>query len=558
MVNDIDIYNDIEIIISTKSLGNIDLDLLFDANKRLDNKKIEIYCNYFKNIDSMKDEPKFCFRNIKCLDKNFNLNYPIEFHNTFLDLLNNHIFLYLQTELYYYICFISQKLSDEKNKNENNLKNFKIFKNNLEQEDFYLNITKICSLFFFCFDSLNSIKCLNSVQENMIQNEIDNFKYTLIDLITIYSKYGCKIKSYFLSLFVEKINEKKYFDLCLFVLTYEFYEINNNEVFDILFNYLNNISIEYCDNNQIKQLFIKLIDFDQIYLSKEIKKSTKKEYSKLIRNLIKKIIEDQLSDCYRIFRKKLKKLKKDLENNNMNNSFSEIKEEDYCNEDDKKAYKISFDETNKNNSNDNNNNNILKFKSRKFSSCKNVIDTPDNVNNNELEDSEKNLEMLILLYKNLKNLYVSINDLKKKFIELFADRMNFIKEFFNELFNTLCEIYPIKEEDNQNLKFELSENEKKEVIIAELIKCLCIRFLDDLFFEENIKKIREEELKKQKNDEKDSRKGSSGSLKNSFNSCKATIKSNPYSNSKKGSFKSDNTPNNLINIGAYEYKIWTF
>ena len=68
------------------------------------------------------------------------------------------------------------------------------------------------------------------------------------------NKYGCRIKAYFLSIFVEKINEKKYFEYCLFILTFEYYDINNNEVFDVLFNYLSHISIDYCDNNQIKQL----------------------------------------------------------------------------------------------------------------------------------------------------------------------------------------------------------------------------------------------------------------------------------------------------------------
>jgi hypothetical protein len=48
-----------------------------------------------------------------------------------------------------------------------------------------------------------------------------------------------------------------------------------------------------------------------------------------------------------------------------------------------------------------------------------------------------------------------------------------------------------------------------------LIKCLCIRFLDDLFFEENLKLIKDEESKnKQKKDENDFNRGSSGNLKN--------------------------------------------
>ena len=291
MANDLDINKDIEIIISSKSLGN--LQLLFNSSNILVELKPEIYCNYFKN--SSKNEIKFSFRNIKNLENN--LNYPIEFHHTFINALNNHIFLYLQLELYYFISCLSSKLSEIKDDKGNIPNNFQLFANSLEEEDFYLNISKICSLFFFCLDSLNNITCLNNIQEKIIKKQVDNFKYTLIDLVSIYSKYGCKIKTYFLSLFVEKISEKKYFEYCLFILTFEFYDINNNEVFNILFNYLNHISMDLCDNNQIKLLFIKLIEFDKIYLSKEIQKTTKKEYSKLIRTLMKASINDEIIEC---------------------------------------------------------------------------------------------------------------------------------------------------------------------------------------------------------------------------------------------------------------------
>ena len=71
-------------------------------------------------------------------------------------LLNyNHIFLYLQLELYYFISLISLKISEFKKNENNDIKNFKYFNNVTEEEDFYLNISKICSLFFFCIDSLN-------------------------------------------------------------------------------------------------------------------------------------------------------------------------------------------------------------------------------------------------------------------------------------------------------------------------------------------------------------------------------------------------------------------
>ena len=544
MSNDINIYKDIEIIISTKSLGNTKL--INDPNYILGKIKPEFYCNYFKNT-SMKNEAKFFFRNKKAFENN--LNFPVELQNTFINSLNGHIFLYLQLELYYFISVISSKISEIKD--ETKLKKFKIFENNVDEEDFYLNISKICSLFFFCLDTLNSITCLNSSQEKMIQKEIDNFKYTLIDLISIYCKYGCKMKTYFLSLFVEKISEKKYFEYCLFILSIEFYDINNNEVFDVLFNYLNHISIEYCDNNQIKQLFIKLITFDKIYLNDEIKKSTKQEYSKLIRALIKIIIKEEVRECYRPFRKALKRLKEKLEKNNRYNSVSNIQEEEYINENDKKTYKNSFDDTNNIINENNSNTNIKgKYSSRKLSILNNKEndESKSASNNNELNNNENNLDTLILIYKYLKNLYIAINDSKKKFIESCKDRIYSITEFFNGLFIALCEIYPI-EEDEQYLKYESSEKEKKEIIIAEYIKCLCIRFLDDLFFEENIKLIKEEESKKKKTSEKDSKKASSSSLKKSFNSCQATTKLNIFSTTKsENSIIKEGSSNNLPNL----------
>ena len=544
MSNNINIYNDIEVIISAKSIGNIrsksDNDYLFGEIKP------ELYCSYFKN-NSMKNEVKFFFKNKKSFENN--LNFPVILQNTFMGFLNKHIFLYLQLELYYFISLISLKISEIKD--EKKLKNFKVFEDPSDEEEFYLNISKICNLFFFCLDSLNSITCLNNSQEKMIQKEIDNYKYTLVDLISIYCKYGCKIKTYFLSLFVEKISEKKYFDYCLFALTIDFYDINNNEVFDVLFNYLNHISIEYCDNNQIKQLFIKLITFDKIYLNDGIKKTTKAEYSKLMRSLINIIIKEQVNECYSPFRKRLKKLKDNLEKNNMFHSVSNIEEEENNNENDKKIDKNSFDDTN-NNMSDNNSNNIAKdrYRGKKLSSVdkKENDEFKNQSKTYELNNNEKNLEILTLIYKYLKNLYLAINDSKKKFIESCNDRIHSITDFFNSLFKLLCEIYPI-EKDELYIKYESSDEGKKEIKIAELIKCLCIRFLDDLFFEENIKIIKEEESKKQKTGYKESKKDSSGSLKKSFNSCQTTIKSNILPNKKsKNSFKKDGSSSNLYNL----------
>jgi hypothetical protein len=373
MENDINIYTDIDIIISTKSLGN--LNLLYDKNNILGELNSEIYCNYFQN-SSMKDEVKYYFRNISTLKEH--LNFPIQVHNTFIENLNSHIFLYLQLELYYFISLLSSKISEingNKPDNDNNKnKNITIFTDINDKEDFYINLTKICSLFLFCIDSFNSITCLNSSQESMFQNEIDNFKYTLYDLVSMYSKYGCKINNYFLAIFVDKITKKKYFEHSVFILTFDFYDINNNEVFNVLFNYLNHISIEECDSNQLKKIFLKLIDFDKIYLNDKIAKETKKEYSKIMRFLIKASIEEKLSECYNFYRTNLKKLKEDFEKKNLNyNNGQNIEEEDF-----NKNYNKSYSE-------DISENMIkIKNKSRKSSCYKKSLDSNDK--NNKLKN----------------------------------------------------------------------------------------------------------------------------------------------------------------------------
>ena len=490
--NDINIYEDIEIIISTKSLGLYNYNNLNEYN-----------CNYFKNNDLKNPSPTFYFKNKNIKDENNILNSSIQSNNAFIDFINNYGFLYLQLELYYFINILSLKLNEDKNNGINIIKL-------CEEQDVYLNISRISSLFFFCLDYLNSNFFIINSQYSLITKEIENFKYTLIDLISIYSKYDCKIKTYFLSLFVEKISEKKYFEYCSFILTFEFYEINDNDAFDVLFNYLNHMSFDDYDNEQIKKLFMKLIDFDKIYISDKIKNETKKEYSKLMRYLIKKIITEQIEDCFIPFQTKIKNLKEELIKNNIINDG--IQEEEINNENDGKSNRF--------NSEDYNTENI-----RKNSRTSSKVSGNKNANENE-NNGKKNIELLTLIYKYLKNLYIGINDVKKKFIESCNDIKNILYIFFNDLFYNLSKIYPIEIGENNN-NISSSNPQKKEIIISELIKSLCIRYLDDLFFEDNIKLL-DDESKKQKNednqDEYDYKKGSSGSLKTSFNSCKTTVR----------------------------------
>ena len=516
--NDIDIYKDIDIIISTKSLG---LYSYFNNLNELKNNKYN--CNYFKN-DFSENQPKFSFRNN--INKN-NLNYTIQLNNTIFNFLNNHGFLYLQLELYYFINILCSELNEGKNNN-----NKTIIKLN-EQQNVYLNISRISSLFFFCLDSLNSNIFINNSQYNFIKKEIDNFKYTLIDLISLYSKYDCKIKTYFLSLFVQKISEKRYFEYCLFILTFEFYEVNDNEAFDVLFNYLNNISIDDCDKSQTIRLFTKLLDFDIIYLSEKIKKNTKKEYSKLMKYLIKKSINEQIEDNLNSYKLKVINLKEEFLNNNLINDG--IQEEEINNENDGRSNRVSSDDNNENN--------------RKSSRASSKI-SGNKIGNGNINNKRKNIDLLKLIYKYLKNLYIAINDIKKKFIESSTEIKDNFCEFLNDLFNKLCIIYHIQKDEENTVS--LSANiEKEEIIIAELIKSICIRFLDDLFFEDNIKLLNEESKKQKDEDnfqeENENKKGSSGNLKTSFNSCKASLRSSLRDNNWPSFKKNDSSILNNLN-----------
>jgi hypothetical protein len=390
------INKDIEIIISTRSIGNINS--LYDSDNILGVLPPNIYCNYFQN--STKNEVNFYFRDKNALQNN--LNFPQEFQNTFINCLNNHIFLYLQLELYYFISLISEKFPESKDDKNMNDKYLQTKNNSNEEEEFLLNISRICEFFFICLDSFYSVSCLNSTQENVFQKEIDNFKYTLVDLISIYSKYGYKIKTFFLKLFAQKIKEKKYFDYCVFIATFDFYDIKSNDVFENLFDCLNSLNLDEYDRNQIKQLASKLLEFDKIYLEENFDKSTKKEYSKFMRMLIKKAINEEIEECFAIYRDKLKSLKNEFEKNNSIN----LSEKNNIDKKDKKAC------------DDNSDIEIVESKSefRKESSNQKENDDCINISNNINNENKKenNLDILILIYKYLKNLYIGINGIKKK------------------------------------------------------------------------------------------------------------------------------------------------
>ena len=530
MANEFDKNRDIELIISPKSFGNDNL--IYSNPNIMADFKGGIYCNYFQNSNNAEKIQKFNFRNSDFLKNN--QSFPIYSHNSFFDFLNCHGFLYLQLGLYYFISIISLKI-EEKTKDKSN-KNIKIFDTVIEEEDFYTQLTNICEFFFFCFDSLNSSNCFNSMQNEMFQREIQNFKYTLIDLVSILCKYNCKIKIYFLMLFCQKIKEKKYLEYCSFILTYEFHDPNENQNFDAIFSEINHILKQDCDPSQIQNIFLKLIEYDQLYLNENINKCNKSEYSQLIRLLLKKIIKEDLNECIIEYKKRLKKLKSEFETSNSNalNYITNISEEDYNIGSEKHSNKPSIDSTNCNEIN------IIKESNSRKESCNRRESQESSLASGK--NNDKNLQILILIYKYLKNLYISINDEKHQFFKLFEDKKDTFSEFFNEIFYTIEKIYPI-----QN---KYSESEKKVVTVAEYVKCLCIRFLDDFFFEDNYKIIKDEEdkLKNKGEDLEDLDNRSTGNLKRSNNSAQTLLKPKQLYNkgNLQGSFVGTNSSKNLF------------
>ena len=502
--NDIKKNEDIELVISSKSLGNDNL--IYNSQKIISDFEEGIYCNYFQNSSVIKNSPKFYFR-----DKDFlpnNKNFPIYTNNSFFDFLSGHGILYLQLELYYLIGMVSLKLEDINSNNQNN--NIKIFENANKEEEFYTQLTNICTFFFTCIDSCNSSIYFNNKQIEIFRKEILNFKYTLIDLVSILCKNNCKIKIYFLMLFCLKMKDKKYLEFSSFVLNYELHDPNDNQIFKTIFSELTNIIKEdNCDNNQIQIFFLKLIEYDKIYINENIEKRNQNDYSKLIRLLLRKVINENISECLKEYKNKLKKLVEDFSKNILyDNNISNIQEEEYYNGNDKPSNKLSADSTNINE-----NNNI-------DSSRKESYNNKDSIQSNKINEKniDKNLNYLILIYKYLKNLYISINDKKNKYIELFESKKEEFSSFFNELFDILERVYPIQANYN--------EKKSKSLIYAEYIKCLCVRFLDDCFFEDNYKIIKEEEDKlKNKGEElEDLDNRSTDNLKKSNNSCQTLLK----------------------------------
>ena len=437
-----DISQNIEILISTKSLGDINN---YYINTNNNNNNIFI-CNYSDyNILEKKNIYKFKFNSENSILNN--ITYPFELNNSFEQFLKNYGILYLQSELFYLISIFSQKLKQNENL---------VTLDDIEKMNF--NLTKIVSFFFYCFNSK-----IFSIDLHI--NEINNFFYTLNDIISIYKKYRFKIKSLLLSLFINNLQSLLINNLltekCEFIFNYENYDVKDSETFVFLFQSISKFIDGYeiwNDKKYIKFFFEKMINFDKIYLNENASKESKKTYTKLIQKLIAVSLKNKDKTFHEKYIQKLKFLKEEFKLNlfswddDINNDFF-INEFDSADEDD-------------------NNLNINKR---------------NNSNKKKINDKNKQLN-LRLLYKYLKNLFISLDNSFINFKTFCFDKERKVLLFFNEIF--------IYFEKNINLF------KKADLKYLELIKSLCIQFLFQIFYEKNITELKELEEKLNKNSSK--------------------------------------------------------
>ena len=498
-----DISQFIEVIISTKSLGIIDNEISND---------ILFNCNYFNNMNSQKNDNSFKYK-FKSKDSVLNnITYPFELKNSFLDFLEDYGILYLQLQLYYLLGILSYiTKKDESTKNNPNI-NFS--ENDIKEINF--NLTKIITLFFYCYNSKIYTKD---------QKQIDNFLYTLNDVISAYNKYGFKIRKLLLSLFINNLQSlllnNSLADKCEFIFNYDYYDIKDKEIFVFLFQSLSNFidSYEYLNDKKIiKFILEKIINFDKIYLNENnsISKDSKKKYSQLIQKLIANSLENKEDIFFEIYLKKLKQIKEDFKIT----LFSWEEDNNSLN------FNNYFVEDNNTTTND-------------FDSAEESEDNKKESRNSSINIKKNKLINVKLLYKYLKNLFVVIDSPKiyKNFINYCLAREAQINSFFNEIF--FCferEFYK-----NSNIFQNNSNNAKilSELKYSELIKSLCIQFLDIIFSKKNIKAIDEKENKLNK-------RSSKQLLKSQKNLGSFTFQTLPYSFTGEGSFISHTNTNNII------------
>ena len=566
----------IEVIISSKSVMSNDFCCCSNKNRKI------YKSNYFINKNKVQGMLGFNDENIDINLDNYNFNcqnclitYPIHFNNTFPVFINNNGIKFLELELYYFIgilgnyTIINKKNLEKKKEgetptiNDEDELNLEILKLR-EEKQLYYKLKYIFNLFLYC------LKTMDKNQEKKNKKDIDNFFYTLNNLVALNSKNGIKMDFMFLNSLLSHIDllisKNKFFDYCGFILEFETYETNDDKIFELLFQTILIYLDEYINEFLNPNIFSKLLNFDKVYLFENLKES-KKIYSTLIRKCFSLSLVKSNNDCVLLYIKKIKDLKGINNINILQNLNNDIAEEDILEEPE----------------NINSKKNSLK-PTKSYNSFQ--------IENNKLVDIEKEIKekqesnSLILMYKYLRNLYLSLkkkNDTYNIFINFCLESDENMIDFFNEEFNYLSYHYEIRK-INSNLKNEnanISENDEdsdssnsfnlaapakthkkveeknteinlKNLKYVELIKSLCIRFLDDITYDENLKNLKDE-LSKKEGITKQRKKQKRNSLKSDTNIFKSLSSFNLIDmrkNSIKGSdpFYSNSNQNSSVKL----------
>ena len=496
-LNSSDISSFIEIIISSKSVVSNDF--------CCSNKKRKVYkANYFyyKNEEATL---RFKSEKISPLLDNNNFNshnclitYPIHLNDSFYDFINNNGIKFLEMELYYFIGIIEYYTNND----------IDYLKKNTERFCEYIQI--IFKLFLYCITEINPVQ----LEEN--KENIEQFFYTFNNLIELKSKTEFKIDykflisiSSYINLLINKIN------FCGFIFDCESYDFNDDKTLDLLFQ---SILIDFSKHYQelcTPNIFEKILNFSKLFISQNLK-FCKKSYSVLLQNILAKIIDENKIDCLLLYKTKINELQK-LQTHNKPSNFlyDNIEEEEIPEE----------------------NENPPAANKKKLSTVSNMSKL--NFNLEKLNEKEKELEKkeqedIFMVYKLLKNLYLCLDIDKKhtfidKLTEISFDDGEKFSDLFQNLFNYFNKNYDIKEEEEEEKKSDISnsddeynyddddeeENEKNKNMIfkeddinknndekketkemdkdimkkfkhIELIKSICIRFLDEM----NLEKIK--------------------------------------------------------------------
>ena len=540
------IETNIEIIISTKSILNSENKNYMKVYEKGDNfaeindSENLIYYKAFYYSDKKNQKMLFAIK-IDDYSKKL-ITYPLEFNISYDDFLNKNGIKYLELELYYFIGMISS-LSNSNNNEKNKIIlkyktseikedekenedseysksrkqseltksdltdekeedfNYKLLFCSQDKNDIYLKIQYIFNQFLYC------LQLVDKKQEKKYANDIENFFTTLNNLINVNSKNKIKIDILFLTLVISYMNflidKNKFFEYCSFIFSYENYEPNDDKIFELLFQTIKIYIVEFKENFFNKNVFEKILSFEQIYLVDNISKDTKKIYSILIQKCISLSFSDHKEDCFVLYFDRLRDFLYEDEKNNIDTikkvmSWTDITEADVSEE---------------------NENIFSNLKKGKAGFKKMFYDYKvgnKNLKGEECDEKEKNeANNFKLMYKYLKNLYLALDKDKivyESFINYCNENEENIIEFFNEEFKFVSENTEIntsannENEENDNSSNNNNNNnsnvinskEKAEKTkYAELIKALCVRFIDEITFESSLRNA-SNEIKEQK------------------------------------------------------------